>query len=190
MRTPLASLVLGLALWSTSPASAQFEPCLEDPIQCAGETVDETIDEITGNVDDVTEPVDDVINPGGENPSPSIRGTRESDGSKGARDRDEVARFSSPGGVGSPEPISTARPGTGAGRVERPAAPRDATDPVGNALDRVRQSLSGSTETLAFPLGLTLVLGAFLLLQSRVDRSDPKLALAPVEPDDDILTFG
>ena len=36
-----------------------------------------------------------------------------------------------------------------------------------------------------FPLGWLAVVGVFLLIQNRIDRRDPKLALAPVwsEPD-------
>jgi hypothetical protein len=44
-------------------------------------------------------------------------------------------------------------------------------------------------EQTAFPLALLLIVGVFLGVQNRIDRGDPKLALAPVyrEPD---LSFG
>jgi hypothetical protein len=38
-----------------------------------------------------------------------------------------------------------------------------------------------------FPLAALLLLGLFLLLQDRVDRRDPKLALAPEYPEPDLL---
>jgi hypothetical protein len=37
-----------------------------------------------------------------------------------------------------------------------------------------------------FPIGVLLLLGMFLLLQGRIDRSDPKLALAPEYPETDL----
>jgi type VI protein secretion system component VasF len=40
----------------------------------------------------------------------------------------------------------------------------------------------------AFPLGLLALLGAFLLVQHRIDRRDPKLALAPITQT--LLEFG
>jgi hypothetical protein len=40
---------------------------------------------------------------------------------------------------------------------------------------------------VAFPLALALIVGGFLLLQNRLDRRDPRLALAPVGPD--VLDF-
>ena len=33
---------------------------------------------------------------------------------------------------------------------------------------------------VAFPFGLLAIVGAFLLVQHRIDRRDPKLAMAPV----------
>jgi hypothetical protein len=43
------------------------------------------------------------------------------------------------------------------------------------------------TAGFAFPLALVLMVGAFLLVQDRLDRRDPRLALAPVGPD--VLDF-
>jgi hypothetical protein len=200
MRTLLASLVLGLALATASPASAQLElePCLEDPVRCAGETVDEatdtvdeTVDEVIGIVDEGTDPVDDIVDPGGGGgtaPAPSGGSGAQSEGSapRGGEARRDGS--GARGGPGAGEPTGTARP-TGARRVERATAPAEVPPLPNDSPDSVRQALSGSTETLAFPLTLILVLGAFLLVQGRLDRSDPKLALAPVDPDDDILSF-
>lgn len=54
--------------------------------------------------------------------------------------------------------------------------------------DLVRQAAE-ATKQLAFPLALTLIVVAFLLVQGRVDRSDPKLALAPLDSEHDLLSF-
>lgn len=43
------------------------------------------------------------------------------------------------------------------------------------------------TAGFAFPFALVLIVGAFLLVQDRLDRRDPRLALAPVGPD--VLDF-
>jgi hypothetical protein len=44
-------------------------------------------------------------------------------------------------------------------------------------------------ERSTLPMSLLLVVMLFLLVQDRVDRNDPKLALAPVYPDPE-LSFG
>jgi hypothetical protein len=44
--------------------------------------------------------------------------------------------------------------------------------------------IAGIAAALAFPLLLALMAGTFVLLQNRIDRRDPRLALAPVRPDD------
>lgn len=46
-----------------------------------------------------------------------------------------------------------------------------------------------AAQQAAFPLLLTLLVGAFLIGQNRIDRRDPKLALAPVDSDQDLLSF-
>jgi hypothetical protein len=34
-----------------------------------------------------------------------------------------------------------------------------------------------------------MLVGAFLMVQNRIDRKDPKLALAPVDSEHDLLSF-
>ena len=46
-----------------------------------------------------------------------------------------------------------------------------------------------AAEKLAFPLGLALMVGAFLMVQGRIDRKDAKLALAPIDSEQDLLRF-
>ena len=48
-------------------------------------------------------------------------------------------------------------------------------------------SLEDVVKGLTFPLALALIVGAFLLAQDRIDRRDPRLALAPLGPD--VLPF-
>jgi hypothetical protein len=35
-------------------------------------------------------------------------------------------------------------------------------------------------------MSILIILGGFLLVQSRIDRGDPKLALAPIDADPDL----
>lgn len=53
--------------------------------------------------------------------------------------------------------------------------------------ERTGVSLESVVKGFAFPLALVLIVGAFLLVQDRLDRRDPRLALAPVGPD--VLDF-
>lgn len=46
-----------------------------------------------------------------------------------------------------------------------------------------------TASTFAFPIGLAGAVLAFLLLQQRIDSSDPKLTAAPIAHDDDVVTF-
>jgi hypothetical protein len=46
-----------------------------------------------------------------------------------------------------------------------------------------------AAKKLAFPLGLALMVGAFLMVQGRIDRKDAKLALAPIDSEQDLLSF-
>jgi hypothetical protein len=203
MRASLAGLVLGLVL-SASPAAAQVEPCLADPIQCVGEavtdvdetaeetvgdaadTVDETVDGVVGTVDDVVEPDPDG---GSSDPSPSGGAGGDAPGRRNDRGAGE-----GPAGTGARTPdgggaVAAAPPATRRAReAGRSALPGGRIEQE-TAIERLRQALSQGGEAFVFPLTLLLLVGGFLLVQSRIDRSDPKLALAPVDGRDDVLPF-
>lgn len=42
---------------------------------------------------------------------------------------------------------------------------------------------------LGFPLALAALVSAFVMVQGRLDRRDPKLAAAPISVHDDLLAF-
>lgn len=69
------------------------------------------------------------------------------------------------------------------------AAPprRDASAP--SLIERIAQSLSDVAQKIAFPLLLAAAVGAFVVMQNRMDRKDPKLALAALDADEDLLGF-
>ncbi|MBW3594604.1 MAG: hypothetical protein KY391_03415, partial [Actinobacteria bacterium] len=48
---------------------------------------------------------------------------------------------------------------------------------------------AAAAKALAFPLALALLVVGFLVVQGRIGRSDPKLALAPVNAREETLTF-
>jgi hypothetical protein len=50
-------------------------------------------------------------------------------------------------------------------------------------LDSVAYAAAVTAPKSAFPMSLVLMVGAFLAIQNRIDRNDPKLALAPVHAD-------
>jgi len=54
-------------------------------------------------------------------------------------------------------------------------------------LHRIGGVVSGTARQVGFPLALGLIVIAFLFIQNRLDRNDPKLALAPITPD--VLSF-
>ena len=56
-------------------------------------------------------------------------------------------------------------------------------------LTQLADAAVDATKKLAFPLGLALMVGAFLMVQGRIDRKDAKLALAPIDSEQDLLSF-
>lgn len=90
--------------------------------------------------------------------------------------------------------------GPGAGRLpadrsvgiagRRLEHPRPASATLGRSLpDRLGRAALRAVRGIAFPLALAALVGAFLLIQKQIDRSDPKLAAAPVHGDEDYLRF-
>jgi hypothetical protein len=75
------------------------------------------------------------------------------------------------------------RGGAASGADLSQPSPHDRSDPVG-ALLRGEIALA---RTVAFPAALILLVTGFLLMQDRIDRKDPKLALAPTRTE--YLTF-
>ena len=56
--------------------------------------------------------------------------------------------------------------------------------------DSVKDIAVGAGKRVAFPSLLALLGFLFILLQNRLDRRDPKLAMAPLNKDSDLLPFG
>jgi hypothetical protein len=56
-------------------------------------------------------------------------------------------------------------------------------------LEQIKRRAAELLQAAAFPLILILVIGAFLMIQNRIDSSDPKLALSAIDADQNYLTF-
>jgi hypothetical protein len=56
-------------------------------------------------------------------------------------------------------------------------------------LSALSQAALTTAHKLSFPLGLTVLVIAFLGVQGRLDRRDPKLRLAPIDSKHDLVPF-
>lgn len=85
---------------------------------------------------------------------------------------------------GRPTPIA---PGDGSGPVSGPAGGGNAVAELGaDTWERVVQVVTFVAKRSSYLLLLLLIVLAFLAVQDRIDRKDPKLALAPRAPDLDL----
>ena len=55
--------------------------------------------------------------------------------------------------------------------------------PQQGLFDRIGSLATQAAKALAFPLVLAVIVLLFVAVQNRIDRKDPKLALAPIAPD-------
>lgn len=79
-------------------------------------------------------------------------------------------------------------------RYIEPVAKAPALETASTFLDArtPQQLLEAAIEAakrFAFPLALTILVVAFLLIQNRIDSKDPKLAMASVDLEEDLLSF-
>ena len=80
-----------------------------------------------------------------------------------------------------------AESGTGAGS---PNVTLTVEEPDGESFaESAGRIATEAAKTLAFPLALALAVGGFLMVQGRIGRKDPKLALAPVDTTEESLIF-
>lgn len=61
--------------------------------------------------------------------------------------------------------------------------------PDGSALEQLGRGLADAARRFAFPLGIAALVAAFLVVQGRFDRREPKLAAAPVDSRDDLVIY-
>jgi hypothetical protein len=192
---PLAALAdepcspLGLQCQAASALHPVTDP-LEDAIDDVGAIVDDLAgqadDAVGPIVDDVKDVVDDVLGRG-DIVDPPGRGGEGTGGDQvagpgagGGSDRQGAPRRTPPAG-GSLTPIREAADVTSisaASGTREQSAPSKL--PPGGV---VEAAISGALLLLAL---FTITVG-FVLLQDRLDRADPKLAIAPLRPE--VVTF-
>lgn len=166
-----------------------------DPVDQVVDPVTEVTDPVVGTIGGVINGVEDTVDPIVDATDPPAQG------------HSDVGSDPRTGPGAPPDDSGNGRSDVGSGGfVERPIPPPAL---VGGAfipslgsvrpISDVRIGASPPTERsgvsfenvvkglVAFPLALALIVGAFLLAQNRLDRRDPRLALAPVGPD--VLDF-
>jgi hypothetical protein len=162
------------------------EETVESVTGDTGETVDETIAPATGLVDDVigapsppTLPGIDPVPPGTVDPAPSGDGASSGSGGAGSGGGDGAAG-APPRRISGPFALDPPTLGSALG-IETTPAPR-------GFLERLAGPVAEVASQVAFPLALAVLVLLFIAFQNRLDRKDPKLALAATSPD--VLRFG
>ena len=159
---------------SCLPDTGEVDRCLDDPKSCLPQEVRDELELVLGDdespkederEESFTTPVK------GGKPPRGTRGDTSSTSGQGA----DAAAGSRPTGV------------TGTVLAESPAV---ALVPGSQGLlDRVAEGLADAAKRFAFPLAVAALVAAFLIVQGRIDRGDPKLAAAPVDGRDDVVQF-
>jgi hypothetical protein len=198
----VAVVLVPLALAGPARAACDLAGpgCLEETVEGTVEQVEDTatgaIEDVDGAVEDTTEVVRDtadgivrdvegILNPppdvepppgggGGDGPGGSEPGDGGRDGPpRHGRTGASIARRA-PFDLGGP-PFATGI-GTQASSISGTGDP--------TILGRIGDGIREGARRLAFPLLLVATVIAFLAIQDRLDRRDPKLALAASEPDE------
>jgi hypothetical protein len=190
-RLPLAGAV-GLVVLAIAPPALADEPCSIVDLTCvvegAAEDAEGVIDEVTGPVDDTTDPivqpildeVDAILGRGGLVDPPGGGGG----GGSNVGGRSGVDA----GHGGSRPPVSSTTtqqqifdPALGASpSVARPRGVELARPVSSSGIGPILTGAARSVLLLLMLLGISL---GFVLIQDRLDRNEPKLALARISPD-------
>jgi hypothetical protein len=200
------AFLLGLGGSSAFADCPPTDPtCVTDVVSDAQQTVTggsggatDTIDEAVGGVQDtadavakqVTDTVDGILNPGGDDGGGGgggggggHGGGGTGGGGTGSGNGSSGGRTDAPGG--SSTSLQPNQPSVTTVASRSPVAGRRGGH--GSLLGQVGDVIADAARQVAFPLALTLMVVAFLLIQNRLDRGDPKLAMAPIGPD--VLRF-
>jgi len=204
-RALLLLAIGGSFVIAAAPARAA---CALTDLACATGTVTATVTEVTEPVTEVTDPVTETIGGVVDEVKDTVR--QLPDPPVNVTDPPTPDESNAPGArTGSADPSGDSGHGRSdlvSGSLVEPTVPvqalvRDAfvsgLDPGPGSDVRIRPSPPAErtgvslqdlvTAGFAFPFALVLIVGAFLLVQDRLDRRDPRLAFAPVGPD--VLDF-
>jgi hypothetical protein len=148
-----------------APVTEMTDPVLSE--------IQDRLDEILGEVGvDPPDPIGPGGGGGGHPPGPSVGNT------PNHPPRNDVASHRRNPGLGP-------HASTGASVASAPQGPGTAVlhDPDPTAGERFGAALEGVARSLAIVLALFGLAVGFVAIQDRLDRNDPRLALAPVESD-------
>lgn len=174
--------------------------------ETTGQAVDDTVDDGTdivneaaqGRIGPLDKPIQDAAGRVGGVVDSILGGGNGNGDRRNARDDATLGDTTSSGSntTGSPGAIdgfaAAGNAGATAGAVTGSAAQRLAQSAPSSLRSPTEQLIENVGEVLskvAFPIALLVLVGAFLVIQGRVDRSDPKLALAPVDVEQEYLSF-
>lgn len=174
---------------STQPVSEIVEETLPgsggttDPIEDLTGSLEETVRTVEGTLNEVTGPVVDSVDE-------TVTGS--SVDSPDRTDGQKQSTYVRGGSLAGRFPHEFSGVGSSASNPERVfrIAPASAPAPSGPGLiEQITKAALDAAKKVAFPLALALIAGAFVILQGRIDRRDPKLAAAPIEIDEQLLRF-
>ena len=173
------------------------------------DTVTDTVDKATGGttkpISDATKDTVKTVGQLGTSAGDSVAGVADAvegtirpsgNGGSDARDNDGRARSPRSARQGPADVLGTRNEQAVRSTQEsrRVSLTSDTTSPIVTApeeslVSQIGRIASEAAKQMAFPLALTLLVIGFLTMQNRMDRKDPKLALAPVDSEHDLLSF-
>jgi hypothetical protein len=201
----IVAVVSLVALPFTTPGPARAEPCpvlgpctvdgvddvVDDAVDDALDTVSDTVGTASDSADHAHDTADEVLTGATDDPPPAGGQGGGHHHPRRAGDRsggDGAPKRKTPGADPSPFILSARlapRPGGG---IEVPAvAPIGLADEGSRDRDRTDRLVATAAEVAKGIVSVLLLLGAalgFVLVQDRLDRNEPRLALAPVRSDD------
>ena len=152
--------------------------------------VDQTVQPVTDTVKGILEQAPDPPDPTGILPDLLGSTVEQPSGAAVATQSGSNLASTGPAGVDPRTRDGVAASSFGAGSViDLVATPLSSTQDVsttispGGFFDRFPPLAIEAAKRLAFPLALALIVLLFVAVQNRIDRKDPKLALAPIAPD-------
>jgi hypothetical protein len=176
---------------AVNQATATVEETADAVTDQANQAVETVTDTVKGIVDQVPDPIDPGVIDDPTGILPDVLGsTVDQPSGPSATEPGGNGTATGPGG-GKSRTAGVAGPSSfGRGPVIGPvAAPISSTPAVSVTIprpglfDRLGSLAILAAEALAFPLALAVIVLLFVAVQNRIDRKDPKLALAPITPD-------
>lgn len=179
------------------PIGEVVDETVTNTVEVVKDTGKDTVDTVENVANDAGQTVTTITDPAGETVTGVVKNPKPKDGRDRSPNKGRESSTSSPrvGNAGSDLKVFGSSLADSMQRdakqialmsAEQRSAPVVANESV---VDQIARVAAAAVQQAAFPLLLTLLVGGFLMVQNRIDRSDPKLALAPVDSDHDLLSF-